>query len=447
MNFKFINKVGLVLAILCGAHSGFGQESGVVIDKIIAKVDDHIVLKSELDRAYLEFMSRGEIVRGDAKCQILENLVINKLMLAKAEIDSVEVLDAQVELNLDQRMSYFIQQIGSEERLEEIYNKSVAEFRAELFDDIKEQMTVQKMQGEISSTVKATPAEIERFFKSIPSDSLPYFSTEVTIGQIVKKPEVNKQRKQEIRDQLIDIRKRILDGEDFGTLARKYSMDPGSASAGGRLGFFKRGELAPEFEATALSLEPGEISEPVETQFGIHIIQLVERRGNTYDSKHILIIPTPTLQDIQNTKDYLDSLRIQIENDSIKFEFAAKEYSDDQETSGNGGFFSDANGAMRVSVEEIDPTLFFTIDTMAVGTISPPLDYRMRDGKDAVRIIYYKDKVRPHQANLKQDYQKLKAATIANKRNKIMSEWFDKAKKEVYINIDEDFGYCKILVN
>ncbi len=448
MILKSINKALLIGLLLVSVGAAKGQGNGeVVIDKIIAKVDDYIVLKSDLERAYLEFLSRGEIIKGDAKCQILENLVINKLMLAKAEIDSVMVLDAQVEMNLDQRMSYFIQQIGSEEKLEEIYNKTVAEFRAELFDDIKDQMTIQKMQGEISSSVKTTPAEVATFFKQIPKDSLPYFSTEVTIGQIVKKPEVNKGRKKEISDMLSSIRERILNGEDFGALAAKYSMDPGSRGSGGRLGFFKRGELAPEFEATALSLEPGEISEPVETQFGFHIIQLVERRGNTFDSRHILVIPTPTLSDIQDAKDYLDSLKSMIQSDSIDFEHTAKEYSDDQETSGNGGFFSDANGAMKVSVEQLDPSLFFTIDTMSVGDITPPMEFKQRDGTDAVRIIYYKDRIAPHQANLKQDYQKLKAATLANKRNNIMSKWFEEARHEVYVNINEDYEYCNILKN
>ncbi|MFY0626082.1 MAG: peptidylprolyl isomerase [Reichenbachiella sp.] len=445
---KFISRGILVLLIVLSARTTYGQQNtDVVIDKIIAKVDDYIVLKSELERSYLEYLSRGEIMKGDPKCQILESLVINKLMVAKAEIDSIMVLDAQVEMNLDQRMSYFIQQIGSEEKLEEIYNKTVAEFRAELFDDIKEQMVIQKMQGEISSTVKTTPAEVARFFNEIPSDSLPYFSTEVTIGQIVKVPTVNDIRKEQISDQLANIRLRILDGEDFGALAGKYSMDPGSRGTGGRLGFFKRGELAPEFEATALSLEPGEISEPVETQFGFHIIQLIERRGNTYDSRHILIIPAPTISDIQDTKDYLDSLRSLIISDSIEFEYTAKEYSDDGETSGNGGFFSDANGAMKMSVEQLDPALFFTIDTMDIGSITPPMEFKQRDGTDAVRIIYYQDRIAPHQANLMQDYQKLKAATLANKRNSIMSEWFVDARKEVYINIDEDYDHCEILKN
>lgn len=448
MNLKYI-KLAIVALLLGISISTRAQtdDKGVVVDKIIAKVDDYIVLKSELDRAYLEFLSRGELSQGNAKCQILESLVINKMMVAKAEIDSVYVLDAEVESNLDRRMSYFIQQIGSEERLEEIYNKTIDEFKEELFDQIKEQMIVQKMQGTIGEDVEVTPAEVKKFFSKIPTDSLPYFSTEVTIGQIVKIPEVNDNRKAEIKKQMNDIKKRIQNGEDFGQLAKKYSQDPGSGAQGGELGFFKRGDLAPEYEAAALSMKPGEISKPVETQFGFHLIQLIERRGNTYNSRHILIIPKSTQSDVQDAKDFLDSLRSKVINDSVRFEVLAKEHSDDQRTSGNGGFFSDATGAMRVSVEEIDPTLFFTIDTMAVGNITKPMEFRMADGTDAVRIILYKEKVAPHQANLLQDYQKIRAATVANKRNQIMSKWFKEAQGEVYINIDPEFESCRILVN
>lgn len=449
MNLKYI-KIGLVLMLFTLVNVARGQDGnteGVVIDKIIAKVDDGIVLKSELDRAYNEFLSRGEILPGDPKCQILESLVINKLMVAKAEIDSIYVLDVEVESNLDQRMAYFIQQIGSEERLEEVYDKTIEEFKEELFDQIKEQMIVQRMQGTIGEDISVTPAEVKRFYNKIPLDSLPYFSTEVTLSQIAKIPEINDQSKSEIKAQLLDFKKRVEAGESFGALAKKYSMDPGSAANGGELGFFKRGELAPEFEAASLSMKPNEISQPVETQFGFHLIQLIERRGNTYNARHILTIPKPTSGDTELAKEYLDSLRLLVLNDSAKFEMLAKEYSDDKSTSGNGGYLSDATGALRVSVEELEPTLFFTIDTMTVGTISKPLEYRMPDGSDAVRIILFEDQVAPHQANLIDDYQKIRAATLANKRNKIMSDWFSDVQKEVYIRIDEDYGHCEILIN
>jgi peptidyl-prolyl cis-trans isomerase SurA len=213
----------------------------------------------------------------------------------------------------------------------------------------------------------------------------------------------------------------------------------------GELGFFRRGDLAPEFEATALSMQPGEISMPVETDFGFHIIQLVERRGNTYNSRHILMIPVPSPADIKASRDYLDSLKTQIEAKTITFEKAAKEYSDDKATASDGGFLLDGTGAPRVSVEEIDPVLFFTLDTMKVGNITAPIDYRLDDGTQALRLIYYKDKVSPHQANLEQDFQKIYQATLSAKKNKILSEWFRKAQGDVYIDVDPEFDFCNLL--
>ncbi|MEQ6118906.1 peptidylprolyl isomerase [Reichenbachiella sp. MALMAid0571] len=448
MNLRYIKiKTFLtsILIILTLGSSMAQTEQGVLIDKIVAKVDDYIILKSELEKAYLDFLSRGQVSQGNAKCQMMETLVINKLMVAKAEIDSVEVTPDQVNQNLEQRISYIVSQIGSVQALEEYYGKTMDQFRQEMFDQIKEQLVVQKMQGEITTDVKVTPAEVKRFFNKIPRDSLPFFSSEVAIAQIVKKPEINKAQKEKVKKQLNEIRDQILAGGSFSDLAKKYSMDPGSGSKGGKLGFFKRGELAPEYEATALSLEPGEISLPVETQFGFHIIQLVERLGNTFNTNHILIIPSSSSTDMDDARKYLDSLRTVINLDSISFEKAAKEYSDDQTTAGSGGFFLDATGASRVSVEELDPVIFFTIDTMQINTITKPMDFRMEDGTDAVRILYYKEKISPHQASLLDDYQKIRSATLASKRNEILSNWFKEAKGDVYIHLEPEYEYCDIL--
>ena len=450
MNLKYFKiRVIIILTLIVSAFDvSMAQEEdqGVLIDKIVAKVDDYIVLKSELEKAYLEFLSRGQVSQGNAKCQMLESLVINKLMVAKAEIDSVLVPRDQVEQNIDQRMQYIISQIGSVEALEEYYGKTMDQFRQELFEQIEEQLIVQKMQGEITADMEVTPAQVKRFFNKIPRDSLPFFSSEVAIAQIVKKPEINKAQKAVVKSKLNGIRDRILAGESFSDLAKQFSMDPGSGSKGGSLGFFKRGELAPEYEATALGLKPGEISPPVETQFGFHIIQLVERLGNTFNTNHILIIPSSSRTDIDDARKYLDSLKVLIEADTISFAKAASEYSDDKNTSGNGGFFLDATGASRISVEELDPVIFFAIDTMEIGTITPPMDFRMDDGTDAVRMLYYKDKISPHQASLLDDYQKIRAATLASKRNERLAEWFKEAKGDVYIHREPDYEYCDILV-
>ena len=446
MNLKFTGKQQALLVLLLQTLiplACLGQQR-VVADEIVGKVDNYIILRSDVEKTYLDMISRNDIV-GATRCEALETLVINKMLVAKAEIDSVVVLDPEVESNLDRRLQYFIGQVGSEERLEEFYGKTIEQFKDELRESVKEQMIAEKMQGTITSGLTVTPAEVKKFFKSIPVDSLPFFSTEVTVGQLVNIPEPGPEEKEKAEKLLIDLRNRILAGENFNDLAKRYSMDPSVARNSGELGFFRRGDLAPEFEATALSLEPGEISMPVETDFGFHIIQLLERRGNTYNSKHILIIPSPSADDVNKARSYLDSLRTEILAKNISFEKAAKEYSDDQITSSSGGFFIDATGAPRVSVEEIDPVLFFTLDTMKVGNITKPIDYRLDDGTPAIRIIYFKDRVPPHQANLVQDYQKIYQATLSSKNNRILSEWFRKAQGDVYIDIDPDFDHCNLL--
>lgn len=427
------------------ALSSFCQTGdGIVIDKIIAKVDDYIILKSELERSYLDYLSSGQARGSNAKCQILQQLVVNKMLMAQSEIDSIFVLDAEVNSNLDRRMAVMAQQFGGESEIERAYGKSIEQIRSEIFDNIKEQMTIQRMQSELTSELKITPAEVKKFFKEIPSDSLPYFSTEVSVAQIVKQAEPGKEQKDKVRNLLLDLRKQIEAGISFEVLAKRYSQDPGSASRGGELGFYSRGELAPEFEAASLSMSPGEISMPVESQFGFHLIQLQEKRGNTYKTRHILVTPTPNQEDYDRTENYLDSLRTVIVADSITFQAAAKEYSDHQETSSAGGFFQDETGALRVPAEQLDPNIFFTIDTMKIGNITKPVRFQQQDGTYAYRLIYYKDKVRPHQANLEDDYQKIAAAALSRKKNLKISEWFEKARSNVFIEVDPEFDYCNL---
>lgn len=446
MNSKFLNKGALTILIIGAFISPlvvFGQQK-IVADEIIAKVDSYIILKSDLEKSYLELLSRNDIT-GATRCDALETMVINKMLVAKADIDSVIVEDGEVDNNLDRRLQFFVNQVGSEERLEEFYGKTIDQFREELRESVKEQMIVEKMQGTITTDLAVSPAEVKKFFKTIPADSLPFFSTEVTVGQIVKIPEAGTIEKDKIKNQLIEIRQNLLDGASFATMAQRYSMDPSVRANQGELGFFRRGDLAPEFEATALGLEPGEISMPIETDFGFHIIQLVERRGNTYNSRHILMIPLPSAADVKASRDFLDSLRDEIIAEKITFEKAAKEYSDDKNTSSAGGFFLDPTGAPRVSVEEIDPVMFFTLDTMKVGNMTEPIDYRLDDGTQVLRIIYYKDRVAPHQASLEQDYQKIYQATLSSKKNRILSEWFRKAQGDVYIEVDPEYDFCNLL--
>jgi len=433
----------LINMVFAGSMSAQSSEM-TVIDNIIAKVDNYIVLRSELERSYLQIQSSGDY--NTTKCQILEGLVLNKLMVAKAEIDSIVVEDEMVDRQLDMKMKGVIAQAGGDpKKLEEVFGKSMEEIREDLRDQEKEQLIVQQMQRTITEDITVTPAEVKRFFKNIPNDSLPYFSTEVEIGQIVKKPTISAKEKDRIENLLLKIRSEALDdGIDFQVLAGRHSDGP-SGPRGGNLGDVERGQMVPEFEAAALKLKNDEISLPVETEFGFHIIQMVDRRGNIYNARHILIQPKYVDADFDIASHFLDSIKNLIQNDTLSFDKVAKEFSDDKETSSNGGFIRDATGANRISVSELEPGLFFTMDTMQVGSITDPMKYTMADGKEAMRIIYYKSKMKPHQANLDKDYQKIYMAALNAKKQKQMSDWFKDSRHDVFVEIDPEYSDCKIL--
>ncbi len=422
------------------------ENVGFVVDEIVAKVDNHIVLKSELDRIYQDYLTNGNSPSQQARCEMLSLIIRNKLMLAKAEIDSVLVLDAEVDVNTQRRMDIILTQSGrTPDELETLYGKPLEQIRAELRDQIREQMIVQKMEDQITTDLAVTPAEVKRFFNRIPQDSLPYFSASVEVAQIVKEAKVSDEQKAITRNQLLDLRTRILANENFATLAKKFSNDPSVLSNSGEMGWVGRKRLVPEYEAVAFRLKPGEISMPFESPFGMHIVQLNERRGNEYNSRHILISPKPSEGDLTKVSDFLDSLRNLIVKDSLDFEKAAKEYSDDVATKGNGGFFSDPDGGLRLTVDELDPVVFFKIDSMKVGNVSRPIVYRTDDGKDAVRILYYKSRINPHQASLQNDYHKIQIAALNEKKNRILEKWFTEARQDVFINIDKIYDYCGIL--
>lgn len=436
-----------ILVVFFSSFCATAQENeGFVVDEIIAKVDNYIVLKSDLDRAYQDYITNGGTPSQQARCQYLAILIRNKLMMAKAEIDSVVVSDADVDTNSKRRMDAIMAQAGnSPEDLESKFGKTLEQIQLELRDQIREQMIVGKMEEKVSEGISVTPAEVKRFFNKIPKDSLPYFSASVEVAQIIRIAKISETQKEETRRQLIDIRSRILAGEDFTTLAKKYSADPSVTANGGDMGFVGRGQMVPEFEAMSFKLKQGEISMPVETQYGLHIIQLVERRGNEYHSRHILMSFSPSQDDLDKASHYLDSIRTLIVRDSITFQKAAKEYSDDVQTKANGGFFTDQSGGQQVPVDEIDPVVYFKLDSMKVGDISEPIVYRTDEGREAVRILYYKSRINPHEASLKQDWNRIQTATLNEKKARILQKWFEKVKEDVFINIDPSYNYCGIL--
>ncbi|GAA4305333.1 peptidylprolyl isomerase [Nibribacter koreensis] len=445
IHFSSFFKSIFALAVVCSLGNQAQAQQTILLDNIIARVGSHIILRSELELQQAQAVSQGYPATTELRCNILQSMIQNKVLLTRAEVDSVVVEQAQVDGELEQRLQYMIAQIGGPEKLESYFNKPMSQIREDLRKSMRENLTIRKMEREISGKIKVTPKEVRQFFNQIPQDSLPYYSTEVEVGQIVKIAQIGNAQKQAARKQLEDIRKRIVAGEDFAALAKQYSQDPASAAEGGNLGFFKRRELVPEYEAAALKLKPGEMSPVIESMFGFHLIQLIEVRGEEYNSRHILIKPATAQVDMQATAQALDSIKGLIQKDSLTFAKAAKDFSDDMATKGNGGMIAlGGSPTTYLPVDQLDPSIFFVIDTMQVGSISAPLPYRTEDGKEAMRILYLKSKSAPHQANLKDDYQKIAAAALSNKRNKAIAEWFEKNKNTVFVDVAPDFQACNL---
>jgi peptidyl-prolyl cis-trans isomerase SurA len=416
-----------------------------IADKIIAVLGENIVLQSDIDGQFAQYIAQGYANKPELKCQILESLITQKLLQNQAQLDSIEVSEGQVEDELNRRLNYFISQIGSQEKLEQFLGKSVIEFKSDLRDDVRSVIMAQNMQSQITRGVTITPNEIKTFYDKIPVDSLPYFNKEVQLGVIVKKPEISVASKAEAKEKLEELRARVAKGEDFSTLAILYSQD-GSAKSGGELGFVGRGALVKAFEAVAFKLKPGELSQIVETEFGFHIVQLVERRGEQVNVRHILIKPSTKSSDLKKAKSELDSLYTSLIANELKFIDAAAKHSDDEATKRNGGMMQNAqDGSTKIPTDQLDPNLYFAIENLKVGEISQPTLFTLPSGEQAYRMVQFISKTEPHRANLKDDYQKIQQAALSSKQNKTMEDWFNKKRASTFIKISEDFNYCTAL--
>ncbi len=443
MNLKFINKIlftGLFHLLVVSSHCV--AQPGQIIDQVVAVIGSKILLKSEVETQYLQIIEQGNTPGEALKCRIVEQLLVNKLLLNQAILDSVEITDAQVDNELDRRIGYMVNQIGSEARLEEYYEKSIVEIRDEFKPLIKEQLLVQSMQSDVTKNITVAPADVKEFFNSIPPDSLPFINAEIAYAQIVIKVPVSEEEKQKVKAKLETYRQRVLGGEDFATLAVLYSQD-GSSRNGGELGFVNRGELVPEFESSAFKLRKGEVSEIVETKFGFHIIQLIERRGEQINVRHILIKPTFGTADINKTFSRADSIYQKIISDSLSFSEAAQRYSNDSESRFNGGnVVNPKAGTTRFESDEVDPGVFFQLDKMNVGDISAPIQSLSAEGNTAFRILYLKSRSAPHAANLTTDYQRIQQAAMTEKENKVLMDWVQKKKQTTFIQVSEDYKSC-----
>lgn len=416
------------------------------IDKVVAVVGSNIIMLSEVEAQYLQILSQGYAPDPTIKCDLLEELLFQKLLVNQARLDSVEVSDDQVEEELERRLRYFISQIGSEEKLEEYYKKSIVEIKDDFRDLIKDQLLGQNMQYKITGEVKVTPAEVRDYFTKIPADSLPYINVELEIGRIVKKPIINKKEKDVAKEKAEEIRQRILDGANMATMAKLYSEDPGSAANGGELGFFERGQMVPEFETFAFTLQGKELSDVFETEYGFHFMQLIERRGEQVNARHILITPKTSENDLTSSKLFLDSIYNLLLTDTLTFAEAAEKFSDDEADKKNGGMVTNAQtGSTKFEMDQlssIDPTLFLTIDKMSVGEFSKPIITSSSDGKQSYSIILLKSRTEPHKANLRDDYQKIQGAASSMKESNLIREWIEKKIATTYIRMDDAYLNC-----
>jgi peptidyl-prolyl cis-trans isomerase SurA len=413
------------------------------IDKIVAVVGDKAILLSDVEAQALQVEQQSGNPDPNLRCNILEDMIIQKLLLNQAEKDSVVVSDDQVDGELNKKIRYFVGQIGSVEKLEAYLGKSIVQIKDDFRERIRDQLIVQQMQGKIAGDVKVSPAEVRAYYDAIPKDSIPFIESEIQVAQILKKPPINQVERARVRKELQEIRQKIVDGRSFASMAAFYSEDVVSAAKGGELGFMNRGDLVPEFEAVAFSLKGKEISEIVETMFGFHIIQLIERRGETINVRHILISPKASVSDLDVARVKLDSISQAIRLGRITFEEAALKYSDDADTKNNGGLMINPNsGSTWFEVSQMDQSLFFVVDKMKIGELSDPVPVRVGEKKESYRIVSLKARTEPHRANLKDDYQRIQQAAEAEKKSKLVQEWIQRKRQSFFIKIDSEFSNC-----
>ncbi|TXB65456.1 peptidylprolyl isomerase [Vicingus serpentipes] len=442
---KKINLNSLIaFSLLFTSLVGFSQnEGGKVIDGIVATVGDKIVLKSEIENQITSLKAQGVIIDDAAKCQLFEEVLFQKLLLNQAAIDSVEVTEAQVESEMNRRLNYFISQVGSEQRLEQYYKKSMIEIKNEFRVIVEEQLIVQMMQGNITGGVKVTPEEVKNFYKGLPEDSIPTVNSEVEVAQILINAKESDAAKNQARERLNGIRERIINGEQFSTLAVLYSEDEGSAKKGGELGFLGRADLVPEYSTTAFKLKNSTVSEIVESQFGFHIIQLIERRGQKINTRHILIKVQVEEEQILLAKQKADSIYNLITTDTLTFGELAFKYSDDKQTKNSDGLMvSPQTGTSILDIEQVDPQIFYIIDNMKPGEISKPVPAESFDGKKGYRIIKLLSKTEPHKAKFETDYARIQEAALAGKQNEANQKWIKDKIKTTFIKIDDEYMNC-----
>lgn len=430
------------LLVICLPQARALQET--LIDKVVAKIDSQVVLQSELEFAYQQYLLQGNQEISELKCKILNSLMLEKALLAEAKQEKIKVENEEIVYELSRRMQYLIVQAGSEAKIAQHLGKPIAEIKSELREKIKEQLIIKKVSNRIIKEITATPQEVETFLATLTDQEIPYYPTEVVVRQIVRYPTVSQQEIESLIAKLRDLKVRLQNGERFEDLAQLYSQDVGSALRGGELGFRRPGELTPAYEAVALALQPGEIAEPVVTQFGVHLIQLVGRKKDQYNSRHILLKPHPSTYDLSAAETYLTQLRTSILAGEMTFEEAARNSSEDVITASVGGLLTREQGGVKMLIDDLPSEIFFAIEQLMPGEVSYPQVFKTADDQEAVRILFLEEKTAPHQANLTQDYAKIQQLLINKKQLDALEKWFKDAKTKISIEIAPEYQHCEL---
>jgi len=439
---KFLKNLLISLLLILSIGNLKAQE----IDAIAAVLEEHIILKSMIEAQYLQATSQGAVLPPDAKCLILDQLLLEKLFLAQAERDSIYISEDEVDTELDRRMEVFIQMLGSIQKLEEYYGKSIFELKEDFREDVTQQMLAERMKGNIFKGLNISPKEVEAYYNSIPKDSLPYFNAEVEIGQIVIFEKPNLKQKMAAKEKAESVRKDILDGSEFSFQALLYSDDPGSSNNGGDLGWVKRGAFVPDFEAVAFRLKEGEISEVVETEFGYHIIQLIKKEGNRIQAKHILITPEMNETNLLEAKKEVEKIKTKLEDGLLTFQKAVKLYSEDDETKYSGGLLTNREtGNNFFEMNKLEGAIAVALDNKTPGDFSDVLTYENLRSKKGYRIIYLKSETPAHKASIDTDYSKIKAVAKQSKQMDVLTKWVKNKSKTVYVRLNGDYNNCESL--
>jgi peptidyl-prolyl cis-trans isomerase SurA len=432
---KILTACFLLLSCTLVAQS---QPKKVVADKIAVVVGDRIILHSDIVNSILDIQRQGGNIPENAECLLMEQAVVSKVLMLQAEKDSLPVTDEEVEAELDQKIRYYINQLGSQQALEEMAGKSIYQIKDDARESVKEQKLGAAMQRKIVDNVRITPNEVKAFFDKIPTDSLPFYETELEICQIISYPKASREIEQYVIGEMNNYKRQLeLKTTTFERLAKDVSEDPGSKDRGGQYQI-NRNEKTwdPIFMSTAFRLKEGEISAPVKSKFGYHIIQMVQRNGDDAIVRHILRIPPVTETEIKQAMVKLDSVRKKIVAGDISFNAAASKYSDDEQAKFAGPCITNRDGSVNVTIDALDKEMVGMLPKMKVGDYSQPVPYTDEQGKKGVRIVYLKARSEPHRMNLHDDYSKISQFALEEKKAKAMEKWLATKLPTYYVNVD-----------